>query len=196
MHRHRQRLAGERGLVDDRLVAQDHPVNRHDLSRAHEDDLVSADVVDRKLDQLVAAAHQRRSRRPLDELGQLAARAPVRRLLERVTAGEHQRDDGSGEVFAERERSGHRDERDRVDTDVASQQRPQHRPGQRHEQHRGRARPEPVGSPMVIERSERDPAQNRNQGGGGHQARRVPPDPSDQRRHVSSSPTLETKAPH
>ena len=188
MHRHRQRLAGERGLVDDRLVAEDHPVDRHDLARTHEDDLVGADVVDRKLDQFVAAAHQRRSRRALDELGQLAARAPVRRLLERVTAGEHQRDDGTGEVFAERERAGHRDKRDRVDTDVAPEQRPQHRPRQRHEQHRGRRRPQPVGSPMVIERSERDPAQDRNEGGGAHYARRVLPEPADQRRHACVLP--------
>ena len=90
--------------------------------------LVDGDLVDRHLDELVAAANERRPRRTLDQRGQLAPGTPVRRLLERVAAREHQRDDGSGEVLAERERSGHRDERDRVDADVAAQQRTQHRP--------------------------------------------------------------------
>ena len=122
MHGHRKWLARERGFVNDRFVAHDHPVHRDDLARAHEDELAGGDLVDRKLDQVVAAAHQRRSRRALDKLGQLAARAAVRRLLERVAAGEHQRHDRPGHVFAKRERSHHRDEGNRVDANVAPQQ--------------------------------------------------------------------------
>ena len=50
--------------------------------------------------------------------GQLPARAAVGRRLERVAAGEHQRDHRAGEVLAQRQRAGHRDQRDRVDADA------------------------------------------------------------------------------
>ena len=36
MHRDRQRFARQRRLVDDCLLTDDEPVDRHDLARAHE----------------------------------------------------------------------------------------------------------------------------------------------------------------
>jgi hypothetical protein len=150
-NRDRQRFAGERRLVDDRLVTHDQTVDRHDLARADEDDLVRDDVADRDLDQIVAAVDERGPWRALDERGQLATRTTVGGLLERVAACEHQRDHCAREVLAERNRTGHREERDRVDADVAAQQRTQNRPGQRQEQHRRRRSPQPVGEAMVVE---------------------------------------------
>ena len=45
MHRGRQRLARQRRLVDDRLLAQNQPVHRHDLACAHEHRVSGDDVV-------------------------------------------------------------------------------------------------------------------------------------------------------
>ena len=125
MDRDRQRLAGQRRLVDDRLVALDHPVDRHHLARAHEHDVVGGDLVDRHLHELIAAAKSADARGPLDQRRQLTPRPPVRRLLQRVPAREHQRNHSARQVLAESERARHRDERDRVDADVAAQQRAQ-----------------------------------------------------------------------
>jgi AAA ATPase domain/Sporulation and spore germination len=136
-----------------------------------------------------AIQHERyRSHRAVCTLLETLAQAqPVLLVLDDV----HWADPASVElleVFAERERTGHRDKRDRVDTDVASQPRPENRPRQRHEQHRGRRRPEPIRGPMEIERSERHPTQNRDESSGGNDAHRVLPDPSDQRGHASIVP--------
>ena len=99
-------------------------------------------------------------RRPLHELRELAPCAGVRSLLERVSSGQHQGDHGAGEVLAERERSGHRHERDRVHTHVLSEQRPQHRPAERYEHHADANGPESVardrGLDEMQQRTNRD----------------------------------------
>ena len=52
--RDRQRLAGERRLVDHRLLALDHPVDRDDLARADDHTVAGNDDLHRHLDQLLA----------------------------------------------------------------------------------------------------------------------------------------------
>ena len=166
MHRHRQRLAGQRRLVDDGLVTLHETVHRHDLAGSHEDDISLHYLVDRHLLERVITADEGAAGRALDEGGQLASRTPVRDRLERVTAGEHESDDRAGEILAQRQRTGHRDERDRVDADVAPPQRPGDRDGQRDEQERRgrgpdqmRRRIDPEG---VQQQPNRDPEQGRS----------------------------------
>jgi hypothetical protein len=138
----RKRLAGERGLVDDRLAGRDDAVNRDHLAGAHDDDFARGDLVDRHLVDARAAAAVRDPGCTLDELGELAARTTARNLLERVVTREHERNHRAGQVLAEGDRAGHRDERDRIDAHVAAQQRAQHRPPQRDEHDDDGRRPE------------------------------------------------------
>ena len=61
----------------------------------------------------------RDSRGPFDEETQLALRTGIGGRLKGVAAGEHEGDDHGGEVFAEHERNGDREERDRIDAHIA-----------------------------------------------------------------------------
>jgi hypothetical protein len=164
MRGHRQRLAGQRRFVDDGLVAQDETVDRDNLARANEHDISRDDVVDRHRFQAILATDERHPRRPLDERAQLAPRAPVGHLLERVAAREHERDHRPGEVLAEGERAGHRDERDRIHADIAAHDHPRHRDRQRHEQKRRRGRPGQVRRRVDPEHVQHQPAHHAEQG--------------------------------
>jgi hypothetical protein len=107
---------------------------------------------------------ERRARGSLHERAQLAPGATVRDLLERVPAREHQRDHGAGEVLAQGERAEHRDERDRVDADVAAEQRARHGDRQRDEQERRRRCPGQVRRCVDAHHVEHEPAHDTDQG--------------------------------
>ena len=163
-------LAGQRGLVDDRFVAHHHPVDLDDLPRAHEHDFfVGADVIDRKLDQLVAAANQRRSLRALDALvssRRLAGSpSPRARRRPRASAPRPRRPgirrtasvlaiDMSSDLHRRRRRPRNSDRR--------------YIPGERQEQHRRRHRRQQsqrsVGGPRPRARGRRLPPSERGSG--------------------------------
>ena len=83
-----------------------------------------------------------------------------------------------------RERSRHRHERDRIDADVTSQQRLQHRPGERHEQHRRRHRPQPVSGLLVAPGCEREAADHPSERGSGNESCRIRTQPVEGSRHI------------
>ena len=93
----------------------------------------------------------RDARRALDQRCQLAAGTAAGVRLERVAAREHERDDCADEVLAEGERAGHREERNRIDADVAAEQGLEHRPAERDEQRRCDEAPEGVARVAVAE---------------------------------------------
>jgi hypothetical protein len=64
------------------------------------------------------------ARGALDEKTELTSRAPGRPRLERGASRHHQRDDRRREVLVEREGPDDRDERDRIDPDIATEKRP------------------------------------------------------------------------
>ena len=70
-------------------------------------DVAGSDIVDRDLLGAVIAPDERHPGCALDECAQLTPGAPVRHLFERVSAGEHERDHGAGEVLAQHEGAGH-----------------------------------------------------------------------------------------
>ncbi len=160
-----QGLAREGRLVDDRLAALDHPVDRHDLAGTHEHVIADLHVLDGNLLNGGAATHESNARRSLDERGQFARGPPVGRFLERVPTGEHQRDHRSGQVLAEGEGSGHRHEGDGVDAYVPAQERPEDGQRQRDEQQRRRRRPDPVGRGVAVEGGEEESAEHREERG-------------------------------
>ena len=141
--RDRQRLAGHRRLVDDRLV-RPAPCRRPRRSRPVRTSTTSPGTSASTGDLLPGvadAAPVGDARRALEQRGQVAPRAAGRVVLERVAAREHQRDDRAGELLAGGERARHREQRDHVDADVAAQQRPRDLPGQRDQHHDDRGRP-------------------------------------------------------
>ena len=113
-------FAGKRRLVDDRLVGLDHAVDRDDLPRSHEHVIADLDVIDRNFVYAVCSPDERDARSSLHQSGQFALGAAIRCLLERVAAGEHERDDRTRQVFAQRERTCHCDECDSIDPNVAA----------------------------------------------------------------------------
>ncbi len=116
--RHRDRFAGQRRLVDQGF-AQDHAVDRNDFAAAHQKDVADGGVVDRDVRNRAVLPAMRRARGAVDQRPQIAFGARDGKIFQHVAAGIHQRDDGAGEVFAERERRRHRHESDRVDTQPA-----------------------------------------------------------------------------
>ena len=105
-------------LVDDGLVAGHHAVDRHDLAGADDDDVAGDDASTGTSSS--ASSRRRCAMRGARSTSAVSSRR-ARRLadgLQRVAAGEHQRDHRAGEVLAERERAGHREQRDRVDAEV------------------------------------------------------------------------------
>ena len=121
-----------------------HAVRRDDLTGADDDHVSWHDLLDLDLFHERAATPVRDSRGPFDEETQLASRTGIGGRLQGVAAGEHEGDDHGGEVFAEHERSGDREERDRVDAHIATCEAARDRPDERPENDDGRAGPDEV----------------------------------------------------
>ena len=123
-HRHtlrdcdRQRLAAQRAGIDDGLVAEHRPIDRDHLARAHHDDILRQDLLDGHLFQVPIALALRDPRRALQKRGQLPAGPRGGDVLERRAAREHDPHDQPRQLFAERQRPDHRDQRDRVHAHV------------------------------------------------------------------------------
>ena len=77
---HRDRLAGQRRLVDHGAVAADHAVDRNDLAGAHQHPVADRDVADRHVLDARAGQPMRQARRPVDQRAQvvLGAQRPRR----------------------------------------------------------------------------------------------------------------------
>ena len=139
---HRQRLAGQRRLVEHRLVARgDGAVGRHHLAAAHQHAVAHRKRLDRHLLQFAVLVAQREFRRALEQCRHLAAGAARRIALEELAAGIHQRHDHAGERLAERQRPGHREQRHDVEADLPVPERDDDLADE-HQHHRhGRRRP-------------------------------------------------------
>ena len=120
-------------------------VDRDQLAGADQHDVADGEPLDRDL--LPAAALARGGRcvgiRSSSAVSSRRARREAERL-QRVAAGEHQRDHRAGQVFADGQRPGHRDQGDRVDADPALRPACARSRGQRHQHHRDRRRPDRV----------------------------------------------------
>ena len=121
--RDRKSLARQGGLVEHGLAACHGAVGGDDLTCADRDEVSDHERFDLDLLERLADVAVRGTWRALDEESELSAGASVRPGLERCPARHHQRDDRGSEELPERERPDDRDERDRVDPDVAAEQR-------------------------------------------------------------------------
>ena len=147
-------LAGERRLVE-HAGRHQHAVDRDDLAGLHEQAVARPHVVDRADDQLAILVSRDHLGSAIEEGGELAVGPSVRVGLKRLAAGEHQRDHGTGQVLAERQRAGHGQQGDQVDACLAPDQTHHRLPGERHQPDRRGHGPHGVGR-VVGPRPPRD----------------------------------------
>ena len=98
---HRQRLAGERRLVEHRHALGHGAVHRHHVALAHQQPVAGQNQVERHLLQPAVAVPHRRARHPRQQGRHFAARRPLGEALQVLAAGIHQGDDGRGELLAD-----------------------------------------------------------------------------------------------
>ena len=96
------------------------------------------------LDAAVGKA-MRLPRRAVDQRAQVTLGTGNRDILEHVAAGIHQRHDGTGQRLAERDRSTHRHQRDRIDAEPPGEQVARHRNRQSRDHGQGCKRPAEIG---------------------------------------------------
>ncbi len=143
--RHRDRLAGQRRLVDDGGGAGDDAVDRDDFAGAHENGIADRDRLDRHVfEKAVGAVPMRDAGRAVNQGFEVALGAGDREVLEHVAARIHHRDDDAGEVLAEQQSRGHRHEGDGIDADAAGEKVAQHRDEQSGGDGNGAERPRPA----------------------------------------------------
>jgi hypothetical protein len=112
---HRNRLSGDRGLVQHGDRTRDHAVHRHDLASAHQDRVADSDLIDRHVLDVRLGSAMGDFWRAIDQRSQVSLGASDGEILQNIAAGVHDRDDDPGEVLAERKRAGHRHKGDGVD---------------------------------------------------------------------------------
>ena len=141
-----------------------HAVHRDDLTGADDDHVAGHERVDADLFHKRTAAPVRDPRRALEQETQLASGTGVGGRLQRVAAGEHEGDDHGGELLAERERTGHRQQRDRIDAHIAMRQAASDRPDERPENDESCAGPDDVcrrvGTEDMEDRAGDEPGQD------------------------------------
>ncbi len=162
---HRPRLARERALVEDR-VAEQQPVDRHHLPRLHEQAIGGPDVLDRPATELAVLVAAHVLRRAFEQRRELLVRAAVRVGLEGLPAGQHQRDDGAGEVLADRERPRHGEERDQIDAGLAVDQPADRLPRERQDPDGGRDGPREVRGVVLAGDRQRGAGEDADDRGG------------------------------
>ena len=182
---HRKRLAGERGLVDDRFVADRPPRPPARLLRRARGRSRRRRPLDRQLDELVAAAHQRRSAAPARQAWSArGARAGSRvsssalppASISATTAPARYSPSASAptiETSAIASTPTSRRSSDRTTDQL-----------ERHEQHRRGRRPQPVRRLVVIAGSQRDADDDPGERGSGNEPCRIPTQPGEGPRDV------------
>ncbi|EXJ50816.1 hypothetical protein AS96_12670 [Microbacterium sp. MRS-1] len=121
--RDRHALAGQRRLVEARLLRQEGAVHRNDLGRPHEKLVADGDLVGGKVPGLVTGArtaHVRDLWCAIQQRRQLACRATARVVFERLAPGEHEHDDQRRDRLADSEGRDHRDDGEHVESDMTA----------------------------------------------------------------------------
>ena len=118
----RQRLAGQRRLVEHGAPARERAVDGHDLAGEHHQEVAGQHLARRHVDEPPALAPVCRRGCALRERGQLTSRTAKGVLVEQLAAGQHQRHDETGRELAERQGTGDREQSDDVRSQLTAQQ--------------------------------------------------------------------------
>ena len=157
----RQGLSGECRLVENGFATRHGAVGGDDLARANRDEISGYEGLDQYLLQAVTDVAVRATWCSLDQETELAAGASGRPRLEGSASGHHEGDDRGREELAERECPDDCDERDRVHSDVAAEERARRRDHERHEHDDGADRPGCVGPAILPTCPESGPRHDR-----------------------------------
>ena len=119
---HRQRLAGERRLVEHRHPFDHRAVDRHHVALADQQPVAGHNEIERDLLEPAVPVPHGAARHPRQQGGHLAPGGPLGIALQVLAAGIHQGDDGRGQALADQERPAHREGGDDVEPEVAAAQ--------------------------------------------------------------------------
>ena len=119
---HGDRFARQCRLIEDRKTAVQRPVDRNDVASSYQKTIARCDHVKIDLLKRIVAVPDRSSWRAGQKRSHFPSRMTLGEALEILSAGIHQRDNRSGQLFAEHQRGGHRQRRNDVETDIAAAQ--------------------------------------------------------------------------
>ena len=115
----RDRLSGQRRLVQHGARAGDDPIYRDDLAATDQDEISDRDRLYGDVLDMPFAPPVRDPRRAIDQRFEIALGARDSEILKHVAAGIHDRHHYARQSLAEQESGRHRYERDRINADAA-----------------------------------------------------------------------------
>ena len=133
----RQRLAGDRAVVDDRRARVNGAVHRDHLAWLHEQQVTDGDLIQRRIRELGPDVSVRGLRRATQQQVQIPFSPTGRPRLEAAPGRQHHRDHGAGEVLAHHECAEQREQGDGIDAESSVTGGIDH-PPRRQRQHRRR----------------------------------------------------------
>ena len=151
----RQRLAGQRQLVNDRSGRNDNAVDRNDLSGADQKRVADGDLRDRHIFDAMIEPSMGDARRAVNQRAQIAFGAADREVFQHIAAGIHQRNHRASKRLAEPQRSEHRHERNRVHAHAPGGKVAHDRIKKSHGHRHGRCKPELIGKRSVTGKARR-----------------------------------------
>ena len=141
----RHRLAGQRGLVEQRLAGRNAAVHRGDLAMPHQDAVAGKQAFDRNLFETPVGVAHGGAGDAAEQGRHLAPRPALCVALELLTAGIHQRHDIAGKRFVEGQRRRHGQRRHDVEPDFPVKQADRNFGEQRGKNRHGSRLPQPAG---------------------------------------------------
>ena len=163
---HRQRLAREGRLVEDRAPARQRAIDGNDLTCEDEQVVAGDDLRGRHVHRARGPAQVRHGRRTRRERGELAPGTAEGPLVEQLASGEHQRDDEACEQLAQEERTHHRQQRDHVGSQLTVQHAACHCNRKRPDHRDQREGPDDIGGPCFAGSGQHEAGDERQRDGG------------------------------
>ena len=151
--RHRDGFSRDSELVERRAWTYDLSIDRDNLARAHNDPISDGDLINWDVFERSSCFAMRHARRAIDKRLQIPFGASDRKILQHVAAGIHDGDDHAGQCLAERQRGGHRYERDRIDAHSSRQNVASDRDRETRDHRNCACRPYPPRKPVVSRES-------------------------------------------
>ena len=119
---HHERLAGQVGLVHRAVALHDGPVDRADLVRKDDQVIADGDRVERHVLDRPAGAAMRDRGHPARQRLQHGRGAPDGERFQRLPAGQHQDDEGAGQVLAQQRGGDDRDPGEQIGSEASAGQ--------------------------------------------------------------------------
>ena len=142
--RDRDRLAGQRRLIDHGAGTQNDPVDRDYLAGAHQNDVAHDHLFNWNVSDRRSLTTMGNSRSAIDQRLQVALGAGDGKVLQHIAACIHHGDNDPGQILAKGKSRGHRDESDGVDPHAPRQEVSDHGDEQTENNGRSARSPNPI----------------------------------------------------